>query len=243
MCKDCGCKEANRHSLIQMGVKVTKENYELPIKTIQLTKSILAKNDEIAMANRNWLKKNNISSVNIMSSPGAGKTFLLEKTLAELSKKKKIAVLVGDQQTDQDYLRLKDHGARAKQINTVSACHLDASMIQKELGTFVNEDDNLLIIENVGNLVCPAAFDLGEGKKIAMLSVTEGEDKPIKYPVLFHNADLVLISKIDLIPYLDWDLNKAYKYIRQINSHVKIIEVSGKTGVGLKEWYDFLLEL
>ncbi|OFZ70294.1 MAG: hydrogenase accessory protein HypB [Bdellovibrionales bacterium RIFOXYC2_FULL_39_8] len=240
MCKDCGCHEGNQRSLLQMG---TTTPLLVTRKIILSEQSILAKNDNIAASNRNWLTKNNIASVNIMSSPGAGKTFLLEKTLTELNKYKKVSVLVGDQQTDQDYQRLKDHGARAKQINTVSACHLDASMIQKELESFVSPNDDLLIIENVANLVCPAAFDLGEGKRVAMLSVTEGEDKPIKYPVLFNKADLILISKIDLLPHLDWELDLAHKYIRQINPTAKIIELSAKNGTGLKAWFNFLLEI
>ena len=181
-----------------------------------------------------------MKAVNLISSPGSGKTALLERTMVDIGKELNCSVLVGDQQTDNDAARLLDSGAKVKQINTYSSCHLDAVMVKKELGTFVTGDEDLLIIENIGNLVCPAAFDLGEDEKIALLSTTEGEDKPIKYPVLFNRATTVVITKMDLEPYLDWSLDKTKKYIRQVNPKAKIICLSSKTCEGMDQWYEYL---
>jgi len=177
----------------------------------------LAKNDRIASENRNWFTTNGVVVFNLISSPGSGKTFLLEKTIRELGPKLNIAILTGDQEQDYDAQRLKSAGARVKQLNTGSSCHLDASMIERELGLFIKPEPHLLIIENVGNLVCPAAFDLGEAMKIALLSCTEGEDKPSKYPLLFSEASLILLTKMDLVPHLDWNLALCEKHIRQVN--------------------------
>ncbi|MBL6990300.1 MAG: hydrogenase nickel incorporation protein HypB [Bacteriovoracaceae bacterium] len=238
MCEDCGCEEGNKKIYFD-SLENSVENASQ--KTIKIETDILDKNNHIAHHNSHWLQDRNIATLNIMSSPGSGKTYLLEKTLDKLGHLKKIAVLIGDQQTDNDAKRLILKEGKVKQINTVSSCHLDASMIQKELGSFVDGSENMLIIENVGNLVCPAAFKLGEKIKIALLSTTEGEDKPLKYPVLFHSADVIIITKTDLIPYLDWDLNKAYEYIKKINPNALIIPVSAKTGDGMTRWYDYLM--
>ena len=151
-----------------------------------------------------------------------------------------LITLVGDQQTDCDATRLQLAGGTVRQINTHSSCHLDASMVKKELGDFVKEQHDLLFIENVGNLVCPSAFDLGEKIKVALISTTEGEDKPIKYPVLFHLAHVILITKTDLIPHLNWDEEKCINYIRQVNPKAKIIKVSTVDNTGLNEWSDYL---
>ncbi len=211
-------------------------------KKMNLEIKVLADNDFHAAENRRWLKEKNVCAINIMSSPGSGKTSLVEKTAGLLAEKRyQVAVLVGDQQTDRDAQRIARTHAVVKQINTISSCHLDAKMIHKELIGFVPTNTQFLIIENVGNLVCPAAFDLGQKLNIAVLSVTEGEDKPIKYPVLFHNADCIIISKCDLLPHLEWDKNSCEKFIRQINPKSPIFFLSSKTSEGMTDWIDWLV--
>jgi len=209
-------------------------------RTIKVEQDVLSKNNGIAIANRQWLDSHHITAFNMMSSPGAGKTTLLEKTLERLPQDGTVAVLVGDQETDHDARRLQGKAALVKQINTYRSCHLDAAMISKELETYEAAHINLLLIENIGNLVCPAAFDLGEHCRVAVLSVTEGEDKPVKYPVLFNNADVVLITKTDLIPYLDWDMEQCHGYIRKSGSRARVIELSARTGEGMDAWIDYL---
>ncbi len=253
MCKDCGCQDAlqdklaHHHHQHKHDLNHDHDHHHGQMhgaaKTLSLEQNVLQKNDDIAHRNWHWLDDQQVMTLNMMSSPGAGKTALLEATLAGLKDRLEISVLVGDQQTDNDAKRLQTEGAQVKQINTHSSCHLDAAMIDKELGGFVTGKEDLLIIENVGNLVCPAAFDLGEKQKVAVLSVTEGEDKPAKYPVLFHDADMILISKIDLVPYLDWDREQAIQYIRQVNTKADIIELSAKTGEGMSVWQDYLLKI
>ena len=236
MCEDCGCEQGNRHYFDHH----THAHGEVQKKILVIEQNILQKNNHIAGQNKQWLAKHSMKAVNLISSPGSGKTALLERTMVDIGKELNCSVLVGDQQTDNDAARLLDSGAKVKQINTYSSCHLDAVMVKKELGTFVTGDEDLLIIENIGNLVCPAAFDLGEDEKIALLSTTEGEDKPIKYPVLFNRATTVVITKMDLEPYLDWSLDKTKKYIRQVNPKAKIICLSSKTGEGMDQWYEYL---
>lgn len=201
--------------------------------SIDTTQAVLAKNDQIAQTNRLWLHQNKVLALNFISSPGSGKTLLLEKLLPLLTAKMKVAVLVGDQATTLDADRLENKGARVKQINTHSSCHLDAPHIERELGTFVDPQTDLLIIENVGNLVCPSAFDLGEAAKVALLSSTEGEDKPVKYPVLFSQAQAVILTKMDLVPHLNWSLEKAKQQIRRLNAMAPIFQTSAQTGEGL----------
>lgn len=230
MCGDCGCQEANREFF------PTKE-----ISTIHMAKDILEKNNHIAHHNHHWFHDHHICALNMMSSPGAGKTALLERTLKDLKEKISMTTLVGDQQTDNDATRLQLAGGKVRQIATHSSCHLDASMVEKELKDFVNEATDILFIENVGNLVCPSAFDLGENRRVALLSTTEGEDKPVKYPVLFNKVHLVILTKMDLVPYLDWDKEKCIEYIRQVNPTAQIIELSTKTGEGLEDWYQYVL--
>lgn len=235
MCKDCGCQEGNKR--MYFGVLKPEP------KKISLEKNVLAKNDQFAESNRAWFKEHNIKTINMMSSPGAGKTFLLEKTLEIFPAIKKVTIITGDQEESYDADRLKDKGATVKQLNTYSSCHLDAQMISKELGESVKPDTNLLIIENVGNLVCPAAFDLGENIKVALLSTTEGEDKPSKYPVLFHTASIIIITKVDLIPHLDWSLEKCLSHIRKVNGNAPVLLLSAKTGEGMNEWINALNNL
>ncbi|MBN1378790.1 MAG: hydrogenase nickel incorporation protein HypB [Gammaproteobacteria bacterium] len=252
MCKDCGCQDALKGKLAHHQHHQHHHDHshghdhahiEADSKTLTIEQNVLQKNDDIAHHNWHWLDDHRVITLNMMSSPGAGKTALLEATLTRLKDRIKISILVGDQQTDHDAKRLQAKGVHVKQINTYSSCHLDAAMIQKELGGFVSGHEDLLIIENVGNLVCPAAFDLGEKQKIALLSVTEGEDKPAKYPVLFHDADVIVITKVDLVPHLDWDRQAAIKYIRQVNSKADVIELSAKTGAGMDSWCDYLLRM
>lgn len=242
MCKDCGCQEGNKR--IYFGVMNPAHSHLRDnIKKITLASNVLAKNDRLADSNRAWFKKHSIKTINMMSSPGAGKTLLLEKTLAAFPTTKKITIITGDQEESFDADRLEGRGATVKQLNTYSSCHLDAQMISHELGESVNESTDLLVIENVGNLVCPAAFDLGEDKKIALLSTTEGEDKPSKYPVLFHSASVIIITKLDLIPHLDWNLEKCISHIRKINPTSPIIKLSAKSGEGMNEWVNYLNNL
>ncbi len=223
--------------------KVKKTPKKSKTKNIELEIDVYDLSNKIAKKNRALLQKHNIKTINIISSPGSGKTTLLEKTLEMLADKINIAILVGDQETDNDAKRLMNKGAIVKQINTISACHLDAMMIAKELKTLDLTKIDLLIIENIGNLVCPASFDLGEDQKIALLSTTEGEDKPEKYPVLFNNSQVTVITKSDLIPHLDWSYTKALESIYKVNPCMKIISLSAKSKDSLKDWEDFLLSL
>jgi hydrogenase nickel incorporation protein HypB len=176
-----------------------------------------------------------------MSSPGAGKTTLLENTIAHLKEKMRVGVIEGDIQTSVDAERIIQSGAVAVQINTDGACHLDANMIKTALPAINIEATDLLFIENVGNLVCPAEFDLGEDYKVMILSVTEGDDKPEKYPLMFHEASVLLINKIDLIPYVDFDVNRVRQSVLTVNPHIKIFEVSCKTKEGLDNWFQWIL--
>jgi len=239
MCIDCGCNEAN-HQFVMRSPSAKPSIAALP-KTLHIGRSVLEKNNLIAASNQGWFDTHAIKAINIMSSPGSGKTTLLEKSCQSI--KKKVSILVGDLQTDIDANRLKKAHAHAKQINTDNGCHLDAQMISLELGDFISGDEEILIIENVGNLVCPASFDLGEHFKIALLSVTEGEEKPLKYPSLFYQADLVLITKIDLIKYVPWDEERAYQALYKVNPKAKIIQVSATTGEGMEQWMQWLGEL
>jgi hydrogenase nickel incorporation protein HypB len=176
----------------------------------------------------------------LISAPGSGKTLLLEKTVARLGRNSRVVILTGDQEEEFDAQRLRAVGAEVRQLNTGSSCHLDASMIERELGGFVRPVPQLLIIENVGNLVCPAAFYLGETMKVALLSSTEGEDKPSKYPLLFREAGVVVLTKMDLAPHLDWDVALCEKHIRRVNASAPILRLSARTGEGLEPWLAFL---
>ncbi|NJP10224.1 MAG: hydrogenase nickel incorporation protein HypB [Leptolyngbyaceae cyanobacterium RU_5_1] len=206
--------------------------------------NLLHANQEGADHNRAHFDEWGITCFNIMSSPGAGKTVLLEKTLATLSNTLKIAVIEGDMTTELDADRLRQYGVPVIAINTGRSCHLDSRMVAGGIHRLVHEYDptqlDLVLVENVGNLVCPAEFEVGEHAKVALLSVTEGEDKPLKYPVMFREADCLLITKIDLAPYLDVDLNRIEANIRQINPDVTVIQVSAKTGQGLDQWFEWV---
>jgi len=208
---------------------------------IQVLNNILEINDNYAEENRRLYEKNNTYVINMMSSPGAGKTTLLEHTLERLDPTE-VAIIEGDMQTTKDAERLERFGAPIVQINTGNACHLDGKMINDALKDIPLDNLRLLVIENVGNLVCPAEFRVGEHAKVVVLSVTEGEDKPSKYPLMFRESAVCIISKIDLLPHLDFSLEEAIENVRQINPQMKIIKLSCKTGEGMDEWMSWLQE-
>ena len=209
-------------------------------ETISLEQKVLAKNDLVAEHNRQWLAERAILALNVTSSPGAGKTTLLERTIRDLGAHRPISVIEGDQETLLDAERIQAAGARAVQVNTGAGCHLDADMVHRALHALNPEPDSLLFIENVGNLVCPALFDLGEHSKVVVISVTEGQDKPLKYPHMFAAAGLVIINKIDLVPYVSFDLEACLGFARSVNPHVEILPVSATHGDGLDAWYDWI---
>ncbi len=209
-------------------------------KTISIEEDVLAKNNRLAAFNRALFKEKGIFVLNLVSSPGSGKTTLLERTLRDLSGRYRCAVIEGDQQTDNDARRIAATGVPVKQINTGAGCHLDAHMVMHATEAFDLDNLDLLLIENVGNLVCPAAFDLGEAHKVVVLSVTEGEDKPLKYPQMFHNSDLMLLNKVDLLPHLSFDLAQCRDYAARVSHDLQIMEVSATTGQGLEAWYAWL---
>ncbi len=210
--------------------------------TISLEQDILAKNNLIAAQNRGWFKGRNILALNLMSSPGAGKTTLLTRTINDLKTQLNISVIEGDQETINDAKKIQETGCKVVQINTGTGCHLDAVMLEKGLQQLNPPLDSVVMIENVGNLVCPALFDLGENLKVVILSVTEGEDKPIKYPHMFRASEVMLLTKIDLLPYVQFDVQKCIEYAQQVNPQIQIFQVSALTGTGLEDWYKWLTQ-
>jgi hydrogenase nickel incorporation protein HypB len=208
---------------------------------IKVVKDILGANEQIAARNRELLDKNNVLAVNLMSSPGAGKTSLILATVKELKRKTRIGVIEGDISSSLDAQTVGKEGVPVVQINTGGECHLDANMVSNALSNLPLPDIELLFIENVGNLICPASFSLGEHKKVVISSVPEGDDKPFKYPLMFHIADAVLINKIDLLPYLKFDVDAFSQAIKGINERVKIFPVSCTTGQGIQQWAAWLL--
>ena len=205
-------------------------------RTVKLEQDILAKNNAYAAKNRAWLAAQGVFALNLVSSPGSGKTTLLCKTIEALQGTLAIAVIEGDQQTSHDAERIRATGAPAIQINTGKGCHLDAHMVGHALEQLPLKQGGALMIENVGNLVCPAAFDLGEAGKVVILSVTEGEDKPLKYPDMFRAARLMLVNKCDLLPYLEFDIEKAIANARRVNPLIEVIRVSATKGEGMADW-------
>jgi hydrogenase nickel incorporation protein HypB len=220
MCGTCGCTEDSR--------------------TIVLQQKILGKNDDIAAENREWLARRGVFMVNLMSSPGSGKTTLLERSAGVLAPILKLWVIEGDQETALDADRIRAAGCEVVQINTGAGCHLDAGMVRAALTELDPAAGSLVVIENVGNLVCPALFDLGEAGKIVLASVTEGGDKPLKYPHMFSMADLVLVTKIDLLPYVDFDLDRYSGDVRRISPKAQLMALSAVTGEGVDQWCDWL---
>jgi hydrogenase nickel incorporation protein HypB len=209
-------------------------------RMVKIEKDILSKNDSYANDNRGYLAEHGIFALNLVSSPGSGKTTLLVKSITALNGSLPLAVIEGDQQTDNDAARIRATGAPALQINTGKGCHLDAYMVGRAMQQLKLNDDSLLLIENVGNLVCPASFDLGEAHKVAILSVTEGEDKPLKYPDMFLASDLMLLNKCDLLPYLTFDADLAVANARRVNPDIKVIRISATSGEGMDEWLDWI---
>ncbi len=209
-------------------------------RTVTLEQAVLARNDELATRNRRWFAGNGVLALNLMSSPGAGKTTLLERTVRELGAELGISVIEGDQETPLDGERIRATGAPVVQINTGAGCHLDADMLADGLRTLEPAAGSMVIVENVGNLVCPALFDLGEDSKVVIASVTEGAEKPLKYPHMFRVAQLVVLNKIDLLPHLDFDVEQFVEGARRVNPDVEVLEVSATRGDGIDRWYGWL---
>ena len=209
-------------------------------RMVEIEQNILGKNDEYANENRRFLTEQGILSLNLVSSPGSGKTTLLTQTITDLKDDLSLSVIEGDQQTTHDADRIRATGVPALQINTGKGCHLDAHMVGHAMEKMTPEQGGVLFIENVGNLVCPAAFDLGEAHKVAILSVTEGEDKPLKYPDMFHAADIMLLNKVDLLPHLQFDVDKCIEYARRVNPSIQVLQVSATSGEGMENWYQWI---
>jgi hydrogenase nickel incorporation protein HypB len=208
--------------------------------TLELEQAVLSRNDHLAEHNRTWLAGRNITAINLMSSPGAGKTTLLERTVALCDRL--VSVIEGDQETLFDAQRIRAAGARAVQVNTGAGCHLDARMVQRALDELQPEPESLVFIENVGNLVCPALFDLGELTRVVVISVPEGDDKPLKYPHMFAAADLVVVNKTDLLPYVDFDVDRLTRDARRLNPAVQVLPISARTGENLDSWLTWLVD-
>lgn len=240
MCMSCGCDSKNQDDHHHDDHHHHDHEERLPTGKIAVEVDILAKNNRFAAANRRLFSEQGIFALNLVSSPGSGKTSILEQTLRELSGKLRCAVIEGDQQTDNDARRIAATGVPVRQINTGAGCHLDAHIVGHALEELPINALDILFIENVGNLVCPATFDLGEHHKVVVLSVTEGEDKPLKYPQMFRAADVMLLNKIDLLPHLDFDVEKCLEMARRVSPGIRIFKLSAKTGEGMADWYQWL---
>lgn len=241
MCGICGCSDDDTHDHAHEHGH-THDHIDSSQSIISIEENLLAKNNQFADINKAYFSKHQILTCNLMSSPGAGKTTLLSKTMSALKDKFNCATIVGDQHTDEDAKQLQTSGSPAIQVNTGQVCHLDAHMVGHALEKVPLKPNMLLFIENVGNLVCPSLFHLGERYKIVILSVTEGENKPIKYPHMFRAADLLLITKMDLLPYVDFNLEKCIAYARNVKPHLEVIPLSVKQNQGLEVWYHWLFE-
>jgi hydrogenase nickel incorporation protein HypB len=260
MCATCGCAQSDGVRLTSMaGTRPNLQSHSHPhehehdhsrldhsghehpgTETISLEQRVLAKNDALAERNRSWLGARAVRAVNVMSSPGAGKTTLLVRTILDIGHRIAIYVVEGDQETTFDADRVKATGAPVLQINTGSGCHLDASMLAGALHSLDPGAGALVIVENVGNLVCPALFDLGEDRRVVLMSVTEGADKPLKYPHIFRTATVVVLNKIDLLPYVDFDVDRFHRDLALVNPTAMTLPLSATTGTGLSAWYDWL---
>jgi hydrogenase nickel incorporation protein HypB len=245
MCLECGCDNQ-----VPFGVKVLsmiapgllKPHVPDGPHTIEVHESLLAKNDDAAARNRARFARHGMLVLNLLSSPGAGKTTLLSRTVDEFGREQRCAVIVGDLETDNDARRIHRPHVQVAQITTGTACHLDADMVARGLDAMSLDGVRVMFIENVGNLVCPAVFDLGETKRVVLLSSTEGEDKPLKYPPIFKSADLVLLTKIDVAAALGFDIATAVENIRRIAPQARLIQLSARSGEGMYEWHGFLRE-
>ncbi|MBL7739182.1 MAG: hydrogenase nickel incorporation protein HypB [Chitinophagaceae bacterium] len=237
MCSTCGCNTTDHEH-----PHPDDHHHSHEKKIVQVEKDVLYENNLLAQRNRGYFDARNILALNLVSSPGSGKTTLLERTLTDLKNEFFFYVIEGDQQTSRDADRIHATGTKVAQINTGKGCHLDAHMILHALQGMKPAENSILFIENVGNLVCPAMFDLGEKERVVIISVTEGDDKPLKYPDMFHTSTLCIINKIDLLPYVSFSLEKAKEYARQVNPELVFIELSCTTGEGMAQWYQWLKE-
>jgi len=247
MCATCGCSADGSVTMHIPGQENNQNHshghdhsHSHGKKIVDVEQDILQQNNLLAERNKGYFDAKNILALNLVSSPGSGKTTLLEKTLTDLKGQVEFAVIEGDQQTTNDADRIHATGTKVTQINTGKGCHLDAHMVLHALQGMKPKNDSVLFIENVGNLVCPAMFDLGEKERVVIISVTEGDDKPLKYPDMFFTSTLCIINKIDLLPYVPFSVEKVKENARKINRNLHIIEVSCTTGAGLQEWYDWL---
>jgi hydrogenase nickel incorporation protein HypB len=239
MCATCGCGSAPEAAHDHPHPHPHPHEHAAT-ETVTLEQRVLAKNDAIAAENRAWLAGRGIVAVNLMSSPGAGKTTLLERTIRDLGAGRPVAVIEGDQETLLDADRIRRTGCPVVQINTGAGCHLDAAMIRDALVRLEPADDSLLLVENVGNLICPTEFDLGEAGKVVIISVTEGTDKPLKYPYMFAAADLVIVNKVDLLPYVDFDLDACRRHVATVNPVAQVLALSATAGDAVASWYEWL---
>ena len=259
MCATCGCSDEGGVTVTDLDAPARAHPHDHPPgserdhdhehdrktdihqdRLIQLEQQVLAKNDLLAERNRGWLDARETLAINLMSSPGSGKTTLLERTIRDTGDDLSISVIEGDQATFLDADRIKATGCRVVQVNTGAGCHLDADMVRRALRTLDPPIGSVVVVENVGNLVCPALFDLGETARVVVMSVTEGADKPLKYPHMFRTADLVLLNKVDLLPYVDFDVTAFAAAVRNLKPDATICEVSATKGDGMDAWYDWL---
>ncbi len=249
MCDTCGCGKPGEHATIQKPNEPQSNHQHHDHHhdhqhdhdhTIDVQKDVLAENNLLAERNRGFFDAKEITVLNLVSSPGSGKTTLLEKTITAIKSETPLAVIEGDQQTMRDAERIDKTGVPVVQVNTGTGCHLDAHMIQHAIQELDLQSNSVLFIENVGNLVCPALFDLGEAMKIVIISVTEGDDKPQKYPHMFDAADMCIINKIDLLPYVDFSIDQCKQFALEVNYKLKFFELSAKTGEGLENWITWL---
>ena len=259
MCTTCGCSDTMAPRVTNLKTGETNPLASLPSAhvhgehdhdhahhthdhghTVLLEQAILSKNDRLAERNRGWFQAKDILALNLVSSPGSGKTTFLEHTIRNLRETIAISVIEGDQETLYDAERIQQTGCRVVQINTGAGCHLEADMLARGLDELAPPPHSLVFIENVGNLVCPALFDLGEQAKVAILSTTEGEDKPLKYPHMFQASAVMILNKIDLLPHLAFNVDKCLEYAMMVNPHLRVFQVSATTGEGMPQWYDWI---
>ena len=240
MCATCGCGTDDHHHDHSHEHHEHSHSHGNNKTIVEVERDILHENNLLAARNRGYFEGKNILAFNLVSSPGSGKTTLLEKTLTDLKNELNFAVIEGDQQTTNDADRIHATGTKVTQINTGKGCHLDAHMVMHAVQDMKLQNDSVLFIENVGNLVCPAMFDLGESERVVIISVTEGDDKPLKYPDMFHTSTVCVINKIDLLPYVPFDIEKVKANAKKVNPGLIILEVSCTSGAGLQEWYQWL---
>ncbi|RVW01787.1 hydrogenase nickel incorporation protein HypB [Rhodococcus spongiicola] len=255
MCSTCGCGKVDEPTEVRLTAPDARVPHQhdhshthahshghAAPETVTLEQKILAKNDQLAEENRTWLADRGIAAFNLMSSPGSGKTTLLERTLRDLQASTPVSVIEGDQETLLDADRIRATGCAVVQVNTGSGCHLDAEMIRGAVETLGPVNDSVVFVENVGNLVCPALFDLGEQGKVVLISVTEGDDKPLKYPHIFAVADLLIVNKTDLLPYVDFDPESFEQNARSVNPTVRVVYLSATSGKGIEHWYGWIAD-